>query len=768
MAGALSYFLNSGFVLPGLLLLSVPIIIHLLSRLRYRKVRFAAMEFLLQSDELNRRRLIIEQLLLLLLRVLSVLLIVLLLARLLLNRSHLLLLQGATTHHVLIIDDSLSMQQRDGDASVFDRALATVTGMVSQEGGVSGLMHITVLTTSQPDRPLVSDRLLNNALLQELAPRLRNLRCSWLAVSPLKALQTAENILSGDGGVTPQVHVITDLRASDWNDRPEIVSALKALNDLEAEIRLVSLVSEPAANVALTELTAETLSAPAGIPYRMNLKFHNYGTQRSSGLRATVLVDGQALPLKVLVPDIEPAADAVLSHDIVFDSAGGHDVEVRLEEDSLLPDNSRFLAIDVTARRLVLVVDDESQQSDAAFVADALGDSEFTGVSTEIRTSDALLNADLNEYDCIYLLNVRELPADATVLLTNYVRAGGGIAWFPDQQANTTWYHTALQSAATPLFPVQLATVAEIPATARDVDPAFQHPVFAQHPIFAVFNLPDSPFASLIQVSKWFRVAEQNDNEASLPEADVSGKVQVPVVLARLTNGEPIVFEHAVGQGRVLTFLTTAGRRWSNWPVIPPAYVVMHALIHQYLQKPSERVRLAEVGDPLKLTWPVSRYSDVLEVFLPEVPDQGAEEQASGDAETFLRLQAVPVGVEEELTPNAKPVDEDQLTVSVPQANRPGVYRLKRYPLGADSEEFRLAMSVSLTESDLTPADAARIERQAGLSRLKVIDAAVAGGLTAGDAGREVRWALLGLLILVLIAEQLLSLRMSHHAGVAS
>ena len=53
------YFLNPGFVLPGAALAAVPIIIHLLSRLRYKRVKFAAMEFLLQSDELNRRRLII-------------------------------------------------------------------------------------------------------------------------------------------------------------------------------------------------------------------------------------------------------------------------------------------------------------------------------------------------------------------------------------------------------------------------------------------------------------------------------------------------------------------------------------------------------------------------------------------------------------------------------------------------------------------------------------------------------------------------------------
>ena len=52
-------------VLPGgAALLAVPVIIHLINRLRFRRVRFAAMEFLLKSQQRNRRRLLIEQLLL--------------------------------------------------------------------------------------------------------------------------------------------------------------------------------------------------------------------------------------------------------------------------------------------------------------------------------------------------------------------------------------------------------------------------------------------------------------------------------------------------------------------------------------------------------------------------------------------------------------------------------------------------------------------------------------------------------------------------------
>src|SRR5918911_5422348 len=74
-------FLNPANMVAGAALISSPIIIHLINRMRFKRVRWAAMEFLLKSQRRNRRRLIIEQLLLLALRCLLVILIALLVTR---------------------------------------------------------------------------------------------------------------------------------------------------------------------------------------------------------------------------------------------------------------------------------------------------------------------------------------------------------------------------------------------------------------------------------------------------------------------------------------------------------------------------------------------------------------------------------------------------------------------------------------------------------------------------------------------------------------
>src|SRR4051812_2469665 len=102
-------FLHPWYMVAGGVLVSSPIIIHLINRMRFKRIRWAAMEFLLKSQKRNRRRLIIEQLILLLLRILLVLLVAFLVARFM---GTALGAQSQGSMHVVILDDTLSMGDR--------------------------------------------------------------------------------------------------------------------------------------------------------------------------------------------------------------------------------------------------------------------------------------------------------------------------------------------------------------------------------------------------------------------------------------------------------------------------------------------------------------------------------------------------------------------------------------------------------------------------------------------------------------------------------
>src|SRR5262245_17658329 len=119
-------------LIAGVGAVSIPIIIHLLNRKRYRIVTWAAMRFLLAAQKQNSKRLRIEQLILLLMRCAIVALVVLAMAAVMPWMEELWAMvwpdgaggiprRGQRMHHVLVLDGSLSMNVGGGN-SCFDRA----------------------------------------------------------------------------------------------------------------------------------------------------------------------------------------------------------------------------------------------------------------------------------------------------------------------------------------------------------------------------------------------------------------------------------------------------------------------------------------------------------------------------------------------------------------------------------------------------------------------------------------------------------------------
>src|SRR5579862_2042013 len=95
----------------GMVLASVPLIIHLLNRRRFQLVEWAPMKYLKLTIRSNRRRLRIEQLLLLLLRTLEIIVLVFIVARPVLSKqaSAAWLSHRSRVSRIIVLDDSLSM-----------------------------------------------------------------------------------------------------------------------------------------------------------------------------------------------------------------------------------------------------------------------------------------------------------------------------------------------------------------------------------------------------------------------------------------------------------------------------------------------------------------------------------------------------------------------------------------------------------------------------------------------------------------------------------
>src|SRR4051795_13615795 len=133
----------------GLPLVGVPIMIHLINLRRQQRIKWAAMQFLVESQRRNRRWIFLKQLLLLLARMGVVALLVLMLAHLVLRNEWLSLLGRGTTHHLVLLDDSYSMSDRWGDTNALAEGKRAVGAIVDQAAQQSDTQLVTLLRFSE-------------------------------------------------------------------------------------------------------------------------------------------------------------------------------------------------------------------------------------------------------------------------------------------------------------------------------------------------------------------------------------------------------------------------------------------------------------------------------------------------------------------------------------------------------------------------------------------------------------------------------------------
>src|SRR5262249_36838003 len=148
-------FLNPT-VLGWLGLASIPLIIHLLFRRKFRRIDWAPMRYLKLTIQRNRRRIQIEQLLLLLLRTALIVVVVCLVARPVLNAAGFGRWLGGDpgTSHILLLDGSLSMGLSSGGPTAFDRAVELAVQAVEDVGRKD---RFTLVLSSRPAAPLLRE-----------------------------------------------------------------------------------------------------------------------------------------------------------------------------------------------------------------------------------------------------------------------------------------------------------------------------------------------------------------------------------------------------------------------------------------------------------------------------------------------------------------------------------------------------------------------------------------------------------------------------------
>ncbi|MCA9033137.1 MAG: hypothetical protein KDA66_20125, partial [Planctomycetaceae bacterium] len=446
----------------------------------------------------------------------------------------------------------------------FDTAKKVLQRIVAEGAQRPGAQKITVLLASRPTESLsgLTERDIDEGLLTEIADRLPLMECTHQAFDPAKSLQAALERLADDRTSLRYVHVLSDFRKRDWLDNEAAITALEELSTGKVGINLVRCVGEQHENLSLVDLQGEVAVAAAGVPVTFRAEVANNGTREVKDVRAQILIDGNRLPRTLDFGDIAANETAERRFDVVFDIAKLHRLQVRLHEDALVTDDTRYMAVDVPVENPVLIVDGSPSGEQALYLADALAaDKSVTGFAPEIRPATDLRRIPLDRFHIVYLVNVPELPPDAIDAVKKYVENGGGLVWYLGPNVNAVSYNQTL-FADSGLFPTKLALA---PTALEHSEETEKSPdiVVGTHPMFEVFAGAENPLIDLVSVNLAFEPdADMAIEDPLLPETEV---------LATLRDKRPLVLLHRVGKGQVLTCLTSAGpvkteeTTWTNW-----------------------------------------------------------------------------------------------------------------------------------------------------------------------------------------------------------
>lgn len=733
-------FLNP-LLLWALPLAAVPIIIHILNRRRFKKVPWAAMEFLLRAMKRNRKRMRLEQWIVLLLRVLAVLLLAMLVARPQLGGGGLI---GTRTHHVVVLDDSASMTQRSGSATLFDRAQDRVKALADDLAKTRTGDVFSIVRTSHGTQPDLWNSRVGPDLGKRISQSLKEWRVDDGSPDLGKVVQdTQKRAAAVEEAARTHYYLVTDQRAWDFTTaddkpRPALQQALGAMDPTKEHLTVLGIGGDHN-NLAVVGVKLIDRMAVANVPVALAIEVKNFGLDATMPTTVSIEVDGQSRitqPVAQLAPGQKIAVP--ITH--TFGSAGFHRVEAVLEATERFPtDDHHAFALEVREKSRVLLVDGDpdEQNGETYFLQTAFDpddDGRF-GIEVQVVSDTGITELELAPFDYLWLCNVQTPSAELVKRIEDFVVGGGGLTIFCGPLVDAERYNEVLWRDGKGLLPLPLGEI--------DGDPDRPEPavlVRKDHPICErLGDVYELLMNRVVLVYRWLTIDDSFEHEAAV------------IARVRDTEGPPLIVSRSYGSGggEVTMLAITADKHWSNFPITDlflPAVMEMHRFAARRRDVSGENLQ------------PDGIYRHELDsgVYRADVTVRALA--GDGDQRTFTAAEAEAQAIEPGQPAAAqKPL---QLTVPMSELRDLGAYEVEFSRHDGLPEKRVIARNMAAAESRLVGFNQAAFKRiyPAELHD-RITFVAATDGIGSGPGEGEIWQLLAAALVVGLLLESLLAWR---------
>jgi len=525
-------------ILWGLLAISIPIIIHLISLRHTRDTEFSTLRFIKSLKHETIRNLRIKQWLLLLLRTIAILFLILMFARPLMTGTSTGKLAGdVESRAVIVVDNSASMAVLTDDGTLLDRAKSSLPAILQ---GLEGETTVELYQTNPPRKlftgsheesgPII--KRVNGIVQTNLADNL------WSMIdSVLHTVEASEPnrecFIISDFQSAPSFAVDSLIPNSDW--KYYCILQPKVENNISvSEVSVLSQIKLPNHLVKLN-----TRVGNGGMTEKRNIPVELYLNDERVG---QVVSHFQPSRFKDFMFQVYPGKTGIINGKIV------------IPDDDFPLDNFRNFELVIPNQIAVKVV---GQSVEELFLLD-LALSAITG-DTELllldrQVSDYVERLFLSDIDILLLHNPANLSNSAIEDLQSFLMSGGGLIWFVGNDLNQT----------DPVAWPSLLKLPELIQTRRlDGESFFSTSIVEEnHSLFTDLNI--------------------NNMKEELPQVYGYNEVRLQMnhtPLIKLNNGHPLLVESKVFGSSGFVFTSPLNLRWNDLPVKGLLVPLLHRML---------------------------------------------------------------------------------------------------------------------------------------------------------------------------------------------
>lgn len=539
----------SAFVHPWLLLglaaAALPIVIHLLTRDRVRKVAFSTLRFFLKDARATLRRKRWAETVLIALRVLVCVLAALAFARPLLGG------RGGSNRtfahaRVIVADVSASIARSGAAAALAGEIQRAVAGL--PPGAAVGLLAC-------------------DHAVRELAP---------LGDAPDAVLAAAEHIAPGEGG--------TDLAAA----LKQASAALAAVRAGRKDIVLISdfpraglesyrgdwklapgVVLQPvplapapsATDIGIADGQCPRSLVRDGQPRTVIARLINRGSNDVAAATVVLRLNGRDAARQTV--HLPPGGSLAVRFRHLFEEAGDNPGEICLLDEDVDPaDNHFYFNARVIPEISVLLVGPAPDAAGSAvfFLRHALMPGPGSPFAVRAVAASAVQAADVDAASVLVLADVGAVAPGVVASAQRLLARGGGVLFLPADGVTPEAFWAAWSAVA----PCRLTRVLTRRSQQGVPEGALGH-LDLTHPVLEAFQRPHHGDFSTVRVARYWDVSES----------------QASRVLARFADGRPAILERPVGEGVASIWLSPPDLLWNNLPLRAIFLPLLHETLRQ-------------------------------------------------------------------------------------------------------------------------------------------------------------------------------------------